>query len=154
MIDSLPIALQVRASVVCRGASAMIQVASWFMESNKVGVICVSRRFISDLSSYLCELTKYNIGSKRFYFKLFIHLLLLDQVVNLITCRVKNMFALEQSEVSDGYRDLKVFLIFKDSQSGLGIIGEIQVSGNLQIIKHYHFLNVELWLPARLLLFL
>jgi hypothetical protein len=40
--------------------------------------------------------------------------------------RVKNRFALQRAEISDGYRDLKLFVAFTSS-SGLGIIGEVQV---------------------------
>ena len=39
--------------------------------------------------------------------------------------RVKNLFALPREEISDGYRDLKLFIAFSSSK-GLGIIGEIQ----------------------------
>mmetsp|Transcript_30394 Transcript_30394/g.80790 ORF Transcript_30394/g.80790 Transcript_30394/m.80790 type:complete len:1308 (+) Transcript_30394:142-4065(+) len=43
-------------------------------------------------------------------------------------CRVKNMFALDRADVRDGYRDLKLFLVFKDAESGLSIIGEVQIN--------------------------
>ena len=41
--------------------------------------------------------------------------------------RVKNGFALGRNDVADGYRDLKLFVVF-DDPAGLGIIGEIQVT--------------------------
>jgi hypothetical protein len=40
--------------------------------------------------------------------------------------RVKNGFGLGREDVVDGYRDLKLFVVF-DGPVGLGIIGEIQV---------------------------
>ena len=41
-------------------------------------------------------------------------------------CRIKNKFAFADAEVSDGYRDLKVCVLFQGCL-GLRIIGEIQV---------------------------
>ena len=46
---------------------------------------------------------------------------------SLQVCRVKNLFALERTEVPDGYRDVKLFLLFT-CPSGLSIIGEVQVT--------------------------
>jgi len=43
----------------------------------------------------------------------------------LTVVRVKNKFSPSHPEVTDGYRDLKLFISFMDSR-GLGIIGEIQ----------------------------
>jgi len=41
-------------------------------------------------------------------------------------CRIKNGFALPRAEVSDGYRDVKLFLLFT-GPGGLRIVGEVQV---------------------------
>ena len=43
----------------------------------------------------------------------------------LIVCRMKNKFALH-ADVSDGYRDLSLSVVFVDA-SGLKIIGEVQI---------------------------
>ncbi len=41
-------------------------------------------------------------------------------------CRLKNRFAFPEDEITDGYRDLKICVVFQSS-NGLHIIGEIQV---------------------------
>jgi hypothetical protein len=41
-------------------------------------------------------------------------------------CRVKNGFAMVRAAVANGYRDVKLFMLF-DAPGGLSIIGEVQV---------------------------
>jgi hypothetical protein len=50
-------------------------------------------------------------------------------VAELQVLRVKNRFALQREDISDGYRDLKLSLAFSSS-NGFGIIGEVQVRAN------------------------
>jgi hypothetical protein len=45
----------------------------------------------------------------------------------LTVCRVKNKFLVPEREVPDGYRDIALNIIFTEPQSGLKVIGEIQV---------------------------
>ncbi len=45
----------------------------------------------------------------------------------LVVCRLKNKFALPAEELKGGYRDVMVFVVYTDPESGLRIIGEIQV---------------------------
>ena len=43
----------------------------------------------------------------------------------LTVCRIKNKFLLAENEVTDGYRDVALNVVFEDD--GLKIIGEIQI---------------------------
>ncbi len=45
----------------------------------------------------------------------------------LVVCRIKNKFGLPRDKTVGGYRDLMASLVFEDPQSGLCIIGEIQI---------------------------
>mmetsp|Transcript_80093 Transcript_80093/g.214420 ORF Transcript_80093/g.214420 Transcript_80093/m.214420 type:complete len:111 (+) Transcript_80093:3214-3546(+) len=52
--------------------------------------------------------------------------------LGLRVCRVKNGFALPEEAVQDGYRDVKVFVVFdlhagNEDEKKMAIVGEIQV---------------------------
>ena len=60
---------------------------------------------------------------------------------SLTVCRLKNSFALSRSSVPDGYRDIKLFVIFTGN-GGLKIIGEVQVHdrGMYKLKRRMHHL--------------
>ena len=57
-----------------------------------------------------------------------VHWFLMTQAsTGLTVCRIKNKFLVPEREVPDGYRDIALNVIFTEPQSGLKVIGEIQV---------------------------
>jgi hypothetical protein len=53
------------------------------------------------------------------------------KAAGLEVCKVKNKFALSAAEVQGGYRAVMVCLVYSDPESGLRIIGEVQVGACL-----------------------
>ena len=62
-----------------------------------------------------------------------------EKETGLKVCRIKNKFAFHENQVADGYRDLKLFVLF-EGMSGLKIIGEIQIHD-----KVLHILKLKVW---------
>ena len=91
----------VRASIITRGPSRIRQVVRWFAEAGAAGANAAADKG----------------GSKEEE---------AEAVGWLQVCRIKNGFALPRAEVLDGYRDVKLFLLFTDL-NGLRILGEVQV---------------------------
>jgi hypothetical protein len=57
-------------------------------------------------------------------------------------CRVKNKFLLPDHEVVDGYRDVKINVLF-EAENGLKIIGEIQVWRRMCVCVFAHKMIVR-----------